>query len=189
MMNRIQTTVATMVLTGLLALPVWAQIVTPTLPTLPPPTSCPSIVAEMEPNDLHNGQDIQDLGFVPAGACVTVSPARIESGASSQTPDVDFYVLGVGGAAQLSVELLTQGQTPFFYAIFDHATGDILAECYETTCQAALQTDYVVIGVIAEDVAEYHLAVTAAGSQSQLLSADPQTSPLAEMQERVLKLR
>ena len=186
MMNRIKTTVATMVLTGMLALPVWAQIV---LPPSPPSTSCPYIVAEMEPNDLHNGQDIQDLGIVPAGACVTVSPARIESGASSQTPDVDFYLLGVSGASQLSVELQTQGQTPFFYAILDASTGDILAECYEATCQAALQTDYVAIGVIAEDVTEYHLAVTAAGSQSQLLSAAPQASPVAEMQERVLNLR
>ena len=46
-----------------------------------------------------------------------------------------------------------------------------------------------VIGVIAEEVAEYHLAVAAAGSKSQLLSADPQASPIAEMQGRVLNLR
>jgi hypothetical protein len=187
MINRIKTTVGTLVLTGMLALPVWAQIGCP--PTPPPPTGCPNIVAEMEPNDLLEGQDLQDLGMLQPGGCVTVSPASIDGGVSSQTPDADFYLLGVSGVTQLNIQLQTDGVIPFMYAIFDAYTGTILAECAEATCQAALQTEAVVIGVVAQDVAAYDLTVTAAGSQGMLSTAASDTAPLNELQKRVLNLR
>jgi hypothetical protein len=187
MINRIKTAVGTLVLTAMLALPVWAQIGCPTPP--PPPEGCPNIVAEIEPNDLLEGDDLQDLGLLQSGACVTVSPASIDGAISSQTPDVDFYLLGVSGVSQLNVELQSDGLIPFMYAIFDAYTGTILAECYEATCQAALQTEAVVIGVVAQDVAPYDLTVTAPGSQGMLSRAASDASLVHELKHRVLQLR
>lgn len=187
MINRIKTAVATMVLTGMLALPVWAQVGCP--PTPPPSGGCPNIMAEMEPNDLTEGQDLQDLGMLQPGGCVTVSPASIDGGIGSQTPDADFYLLGVSGVTQLNIQLQTDGLVPFMYAIFDAHTGTLLAECAEATCQAALQTEAVLIGVVAQDVAPYDLTATAAGSQGMLSRAASDTLPLDELQNRVLNLR
>ena len=75
------------------------------------------------------------------------------------------------------------------YAIFDAYTGTILSECYEATCQASLQTEAVVIGVVAQDMAPYDPTMTAAGSQGMLATAASDASPLYELQNRVLKLR
>jgi hypothetical protein len=203
MLNRITAAVGTMVITGMLVLPAWAQspFSQPPPPGYeqpppgyeqPPPdysNSCPNVVSEQEPNDLQTGQDIQDLSVLQSGTCVSVSPASINSSA-----DFDFYLLGLNGVSQLSLQLQIQSVTqqalaPFAYVVLDAYTGGVLAECYDVTCQAYVQTDLVVVGVVANDVFQYGLDITAAGGQQPYARSSVDTLNLAEMHDRVLNRR
>jgi hypothetical protein len=189
MLNQIKTAVGTMVITGMLVLPAWAQSPFPS--PQPPSTGsgCPNVISEQEPNDLQTGQDVQQLSVLQSGACVAVSPASIDSGVNTTSPDFDFYVLGLSGVSQLNLQLQTDGQVPFGYAVFDPYTGQVVAECYEASCQAYVQTDIVLVGVMAADVAPYGLTITAAGGQQPFTSSSMDTFNLADMHDRVLNMR
>ena len=190
MLNRIKAAVGTMVITGMLVLPAWAQMTCPPpQPPVPGTTNCPNIVAELEPNDAQSAQDIQDLGMLPSGSCITVSPASIEGGVQSSNPDLDAYVLGLSGVSQLSFTLQTSSQVPFGYIVIDLYSGQTLAECYEATCQVPVQTDFVAIGVIAADVAPYSLTITGMGGQQPFAAKSLDNLDLTPVEQRFQDLR
>jgi hypothetical protein len=189
MLNRIKAVVGTIVMTGMLVLPAWAQITFPPAPPTTPGTGCANMVAESEPNDGQTGYDVQDLGMLQSGACVTVSPASIDGGAQSAEPDLDIYLLGLSGVSQLDFALQLSAQTPFGYVVVDLYTMQPLAECYEATCQVTVQTDFIGIGVMAMDVAQYSLTITGVGGPPPFAGDAVDTVDLTRVHERFLKLR
>ena len=189
MLNRIKAAVGTIVMTGMLVLPAWAQITFPPDPTTPPGTGCANTVAESEPNDGQTGYDVQDLGMLQSASCVTVSPASIDGGAQSAEPDMDIYLLSLSGVSQLNFELQPSAQIDFGYIVADLYTMQPLAECYEATCQVDVQTDFIAIGVMAMDVAQYSLTITGVGGQPPLAGDAMDAVDLTQVHERLLNLR
>jgi hypothetical protein len=189
MLNRIKAAVGTMVITGMLVLPAWAQFPPPPAPPTTPGTGCANMVAEYEPNDGQTGYDVQDLGMISSGSCVTISPASIDGGAQSAAPDLDIYLLGLSGVSQLNFALQPSAQTPFGYVVVDLYTMQRLAECYEATCQVTVQTDFIGIGVMAMDVAQYSLTITGAGGPPSLAGDVVDKVDLNQAHERFLNLR
>ena len=188
MLNRIKAAVGTMVITGMLVLPAWAQFPPPPAPPTTPGTGCANMVAEYEPNDGQTGYDVQDLGMLQSGSCVTVSPASIDGGAQSADPDLDIYLLGLSGVSQLNFALQPSAQIAFGYIVVDLYTMQKLAECYEATCQVAVQTDFIAIGVMAMDVAQYSLTITGVGGQSPFAGDAMDKVDLTPVHKRLLDL-
>ena len=159
MLKWMKSTIAMMLIAGVCIMPAWAQDC--------PPSQCSNVVAEVEPNDLSTGEEFQDLGMLAAGDCITISPASISQAFNPDNPDasdLDVYVLWLNGVSQLDLTLNTTGQVPFQYIVFDPRTEQIVADCTTATCQAQVQTDVVMLGVVAAAPLDYDLTITAAGS-------------------------
>jgi hypothetical protein len=112
MFNRIKTAVGTMVMTGMLVLPAWAQSPFPSPQPPSPSSGCPNVVSEQEPNDFDQ---LQEVGIVDQASCLTLS-ASITTGydnADQPNPntDIDAFVFQVPAGSSFRVIYESLDQT------------------------------------------------------------------------------
>jgi hypothetical protein len=173
MLNRIKTTVGTIVMTGMLVLPTWAQSPFPPPQPPPPGSGCPNIVSEQEPNSIDQPQDV---GIVDQANCLTLS-ASITTGYDNfdqpnPNADIDAFVLQVAAGSSFQVSYEGIDQTDEFMTLWvDLQSGELLEMvCSEGQADGTLQCEgFSPSGILGTAFAsrlpeDYSMTVTLGGS-------------------------
>jgi len=175
MLNQIKTAVGTMVMTGMLVLPAWAQ--SPFPPPQPPSPSsgCPNVVSEQEPNDFDQPQEV---GIVDQASCLTLS-ASITTGYDdfdqpNPNADIDAFVFQVPAGSSFQVIYESLDQTDEFMTLWvDLQSGDpvdmVCSEGQEdgtVQCEGFSPSGILGTGFASRLPEDYSMTVTSGGSPS-----------------------
>jgi hypothetical protein len=146
------------------AIPAWAC--TPPDPNLP----CETVVQEQESNDFQQGQDIQNLGTLQPGECMTLQGDTHTGFGDPNNPnpnmDPDFSYMQYSGSTTFTVTLdALEPATNVAIFAWDAQSGqELQIQCAEMTCEILLESDSVVFLVATQDAAQYSLTFRAGGS-------------------------
>ena len=118
-------------------------------------------VSEQEPNDFSTGADYQNLGYLGADQCLTVT-GDIHTGFGDPfwpdpNMDRDVYTVSVSGQGRYTFDL--HSHATILFGIYDARTGHRLAIC-QGVCTVQTYTDVLAVEVLAQAASPYELTIS-----------------------------